>query len=100
MSAADVVFNITGNGNGSTSHGLNDESVLSGILLAPNSDVALTPGKIVGELIGGGSIDLASGAEVVTPVPEPSTWVMLLGGLGLGLLRCVQRVRRVSLRVF
>jgi hypothetical protein len=67
----DVVFNITGNGTISTSGGLGDESVLEGILLAPNSNssVALSPGEIVGELIGGGSIDLASGSQVV---PAPS----------------------------
>jgi choice-of-anchor A domain-containing protein len=95
VTAADVVFNITGNGSISTSGGLNNESVLNGILLAPNSSVALSPGQINGELIAGGSIDLASGAEVigVPPIPEPSTWVMVLGSLGL--LRCLQRVRRV-----
>jgi choice-of-anchor A domain-containing protein len=82
LTPADVVFNVIGNGSVQTSGGLGNESILNGILLAPNATVALSPGQIVGELIGGQSIDLASGAEVIGMIPAPPSVVLLgLGGL-------------------
>jgi hypothetical protein len=82
-----VVLNVTGNGDLHTSGGLNNESVINGILLAPNSNIGFSPGQINGELIAGGAIQLASGAGVdgVPPdAPEPASLVILgLGGIGL-----------------
>jgi len=80
----DVVFNVTATGNAiQTSGGLNNEAVVNGILLAPNSGVALAPGLINGELIAGGStIHLVSGASIVdtTPTtvttPEPASFAL------------------------
>lgn len=91
VSNTDVVFNITSSGNQiQTSGGLNNESVINGIILAPNSGVAMAPGLINGELIAGGStIHLVSGASVelpMTPPPSsvptpPAIVMMVLGGL-------------------
>ena len=92
----DVVFNLTGTGNNlQTSGGLNNESVINGIVLDANGSVAMAPGLINGELIAGGqSVHLVSGASVngsppAPSVPEPSSAVLLvLGGLGMaGLVR-------------
>jgi hypothetical protein len=89
----DVVINVTASGNAiSTSGGLNNESVINGILLAPNSSIALSPGLINGELIAGGTnIQLVSGASVdeeLYGIPEPATWLLLgVGLVGLGWFR-------------
>jgi hypothetical protein len=76
IGVTDVVFNIEASGNAiSTSGGLNNESVINGIVLAPNSGVAMAPGLINGELIAGGStIHIVSGGSVnsvpaVVPAP-------------------------------
>jgi hypothetical protein len=74
IGVTDVVFNIEASGNAiSTSGGLNNESVINGIVLAPNSGVAMSPGLINGELIAGGStIHLVSGGRsMVFPCPPP-----------------------------
>lgn len=44
--------------------GLNNESILDGILLALEASVSVSPGGIVGEIISGGNINIASGAGV------------------------------------
>jgi hypothetical protein len=88
LTPSDVVFNLAGSSpDVHTSGGLGNESVINGILLAPNRSIGLSPGLINGELISGGpSIQLASGASVVqTPpgqvVPAPSSVVLMgLGG--------------------
>jgi hypothetical protein len=67
---SDVVFNLTGTTGLSTSGGLNNESVLAGIFLAPNAQVALTPGALTGEIISGQDINIASGGSV-NGVPGP-----------------------------
>ncbi len=73
----DVVFNVTGAGNNiSSSGGLNNESVVNGIILAVNSGVAFAPGQVNGELIAGGSTvrSLVSGC---------------IGGATLGQVSCL-----------
>lgn len=85
---SDVLFNIE-SGDLSTSGGLGNESVISGIVLgSATTAVNLSPGLINGELIslGTGTFQLASGASVnMTPppptVPEPQTYS--IAGLGL-----------------
>ena len=90
LTPSDVVINDTASGNAiSASGGLNNESVVNGILLAPNSGIAFAPGLINGEAIAGGNnIHFVSGAEVHSPpsgppvVPAPSSLVLMgLGGL-------------------
>lgn len=88
LTTSDVVINVTASGNAiSTSGGLNNESIINGILLAPTSGIAFAPGQINGELIAGGqTVHLVSGANVIegsqiTATPEPSSF--FLAGLGL-----------------
>jgi len=95
LTADDVVFNVTASGNAvQTSGGLNNESVVNGILLAPNSGIAFAPGLINGELIAGGqTVHLVSGANTnevisIATIPEPSTYLLLaIGLMALGLFR-------------
>jgi hypothetical protein len=70
LSPSDVVFNLTGTTGLSTSGGLNNESVLAGIFLAPDAQVQLSPGALTGEIISGQNIGVASGANV-SSVPGP-----------------------------
>jgi hypothetical protein len=98
----DVVFNITSSGNAvSTSGGLGNESIINGIVLAPNSGIAMAPGLIIGELIAGGAtVHLVSGASVDTSpaaaVPEPSTDALI--GAGLLVVGCFARKRHSGVK--
>jgi choice-of-anchor A domain-containing protein len=88
----DVFFNIIGGGTVSTTGGGNAQDI-QGSILDLQGDVELHPGEVDGQIIAK-TFSSSSGALVSPmPVPEPSAWVMMLGGLGL--LRCLQRVRRV-----
>jgi hypothetical protein len=108
IGVTDVIFNIEASGNAiSTSGGLNNESVINGIVLAPNSGVAMSPGLINGELIAGGStIHLVSGGSVDgVPVPVPAPLIgrglpvlLAVGGILFGAKLCEGGKRRRSLR--
>jgi hypothetical protein len=93
LTPSDVAINMTNGGTVSTSGGLNNESVINGVVLDPTGNLQLTPGLVNGEIIGGGSISLASGATVngsppsPSPVPAPPGVVLLgLGGFFFGLI--------------
>lgn len=91
----DVFFNILSTGNNVTTTGGGNAQDIQGSILDLKGDVELHPGEVDGQIIAK-TFSSSSGALVSpVPVPEPSAWVMMLGGLGL--LRCLQRVRRVLL---
>jgi hypothetical protein len=77
---ADVLFNITGTQGAALSGG----SVLDGIVLAPQAGFAEAGGSVVGEIISGGNIGIASGARV-TSVPDSGSSLLLLS-IGIGCL--------------
>lgn len=84
----DLVFNVAGKVQ--TSGGLNNESVINGIVLDQSGQIALSPGAINGELIAGGNNpQIVSGGSVnqMTTVPEPSTLLLFGAGLSGLLLR-------------
>jgi len=88
----DVFFNIIGGGAVTTTGGGNAQAI-QGSVLDLLGDVELHPGEVDGQIIAK-DFSSSSGALVSPPpVPEPSTWVLMLGGIGLS--RCLQRVRRV-----
>jgi choice-of-anchor A domain-containing protein len=103
LTPSDVVFNVTGIGLNlpalSISGGVNGESVVNGILLAPGRSVQISSGLINGEVIAGGptfNFD-SSGSIVESPpgqvAPPPrSAALMVLGGIVLVAL--VVRTRR------
>jgi hypothetical protein len=78
LAPSDVLFNVLGTGSAVTINGGSTSNVpnaqMSGILLAPNGSISLAPALYTGEIIGGGQIQLASGAEVQLParIPEPA----------------------------
>jgi hypothetical protein len=85
---ADVLFNITGTQGVQLAGGLNNESVLDGIILAPDAQISETPGNIVGEIISGQNINIASGAKIqgpTTTVPDSGSTLALIGIGCLGL---------------
>jgi hypothetical protein len=96
LTPADVVFNLTGNQPFATSGGLNQESVLAGIVLNPHGQVHLTPGAVTGEIIAGDNINIASGGSIASPVPETSS-LGLVAAVGLAVMgRCAVRRRRTT----
>ena len=87
LTAADVLFNITGTQGVQLAGGLNNESVLDGIVLAPDAQISETPGSILGEIISGQNINIASGAKIqgVASVPDSGSCMFLLS-IGIGCL--------------
>ncbi len=84
----DVLIDVKG-GTASASGGLNNESVIDGILMNLTGKIQFSPGAVNGEVIGGYDISFVSGASVHVPpipaVPEPGTFLLLGSGLaGLG----------------
>ena len=94
-----VVYNFVGSGSGlSTSGGLNQESIIDGILLAPQRNVGFAPGEVDGELIAGGTnIQIVSGGSAIQPsvagpLPLPAS---ISGGIALlGILASWKLIRR------
>ena len=99
LSDANILFNIIGSQAVQFSGGLNQESVLDGVIMAPDANVQVTPGVVNGEIISGENISIASGASVnnnATPVPEATTvlsGLVLLLPLGAGPLLRLARNR-------
>jgi hypothetical protein len=96
LTPSDVVINQTApSGDLSTSGGLNNESVVNAILLAPNQGIAFAPGLVNGEVISGGStVHFVSGASVnMPPVPAPPSMVLMCIG-GTAVLGLAARSRR------
>lgn len=80
LSAADVLINYTGDKKVQFSGGGNSSQVY-GTILAPNAEVGLHPGLVVGSVIAG-TITMSSGANVI-PVPEVTPGSVIFGFLGL-----------------
>jgi choice-of-anchor A domain-containing protein len=80
LSAANVLINYTGTNVVQFSGGGNSSQVY-GTILAPNAEVGLHPGLVVGSVIAS-SITMSSGADVI-PVPEVAPSSVIFGFLGL-----------------
>jgi len=80
LTAADVLINYTGTDAVQFSGGGNTSQVYATIL-APNAEVGLHPGLVVGSIIAN-SITMSSGADVI-PVPEVTPSSVIFGFLGL-----------------
>jgi choice-of-anchor A domain-containing protein len=80
LSPANVLINYTGTNVVQFSGGGNSSQIY-GTILAPNAEVGLHPGLVVGSVIAG-SITMSSGANVV-PVPEVTPSSVIFGFLGL-----------------
>jgi hypothetical protein len=94
----DVLYNFTGTQGLSINGGLNQESILDGLVLAPDAQVAITPGIVNGEIISGQNVQIASGASVDdTPasVPDGGSTALLIGA-GFGLLLAAKKRLKVS----
>jgi hypothetical protein len=100
MFASDVLFNYTGSAQiAFTGGGAGDNSQLYGIILSPNANVALSPGSVFGEIIGGMDIAIVSGSDVIGVVPEPTTFIagaLLLLPFGASTFRIMRKNRTVS----
>jgi hypothetical protein len=94
LSEADVLFNVRGTQGVAFSGGIATESVLHGIILSVNAPISLTPGLVVGEMISGENINIASGGSVqsVTPpaVPDAGSSLALLS-IGVALVAVAKR---------
>jgi hypothetical protein len=96
--ASHVLFNLTGT-SGNVFQTSGGDLSIGTYLATRGGQFQFSNLNLDGQLINtDGNVQLVSGSQIptsapFTTVPEPSTWLMLLGGLGL--LRCVQRVRRV-----
>jgi choice-of-anchor A domain-containing protein len=93
LSPSDVLFNITGTTKVAFSGGGNTAQ-LNGIILAPNAEVALSPGVVNGEIISGKNISIVSGANVI---PEPSTMRCLALGAAMAVAGIMLRRRRAGI---
>jgi choice-of-anchor A domain-containing protein len=95
LTPQDVVINDIGSNSIHTSGGLGNESVITGLLLAPTASIGFSPGLINGEVIAGSpQVQFASGASVVSPIPETSS-LGLLAAVGTAVVgRCVMRRQR------
>jgi choice-of-anchor A domain-containing protein len=80
LSAANVLINYTGSNVVQFSGGGNSSQVY-GTILAPNAEVGLHPGLVVGSVIAS-TITMSSGANVI-PVPEVTPSSVIFGFLGL-----------------
>jgi Ice-binding-like len=94
LTADNVLFNITrvgGTGLG-MSGGLATESELYGIVLADYSQVQETPGLVVGEIISGDNVSIASGAQVqgIPNIPDAGSSLLLMS-FALGFLATAKK---------
>ncbi len=98
LAVSEILFNFTGdNSKVATSGGLDNESIINGIILAPYAPISLTPGLVNGEIIGGDSINIASGGAINGTPPSPPPSVpdagssLVLMSIGLGCLAAAKR---------
>jgi hypothetical protein len=95
----DVLYNVLSVGSAvGTQLNSSGGSVIYGILLAPNREIILSAGILVGEVIGGGKgITVTSGEQIIASVPEDMpVWTSMMAFLGvLGLHFCHTRRRLI-----